>query len=141
MLMDCRMSRDTFEKLVSKLEENPIFISTGHKPQRPVRYQLGCFLIRFGMLGSDTLRTAALMGIGFGTVFLYCQRVTRALRELGVAGMVEWGDRTFTKQWIRARTGLKYCIGIVDGTLIQLTAIPRKTGFVYFCRKKFVAVC
>jgi hypothetical protein len=53
-----RLSRETFDQLVAKLADNPIFISTGKKPQRHVKYQLGCFLFRYGMRGSDSLRVA-----------------------------------------------------------------------------------
>ncbi|KAF9064376.1 hypothetical protein BDP27DRAFT_1472259, partial [Rhodocollybia butyracea] len=57
------------------------FNQLDEKPQRPVKYQLGTFLIRYGMLGSDSLDTALKLNIGHGTVFLYCHRVTRAIRE------------------------------------------------------------
>ncbi|KAG2137587.1 uncharacterized protein EDB93DRAFT_759169 [Suillus bovinus] len=41
-----RVGRDTSDRLVAKLADNPIFTSTGTKPQRHVKYQLGCFLFR-----------------------------------------------------------------------------------------------
>lgn len=97
--------------------------------------------MRFGMLGADSLRTAMMMGIGHGTVFLYCRRVTRALRELGESqGLVQWGNRRVTEAWVRERTGLKGCIGMLDGTLIQLTTAPQGSFSIFFCRKKFFAV-
>ena len=133
------MGRTTFERLVERLETLDIFESTGRKPQRPVRYQLGCFLIRFGMRGSDTLTTAQMMGIGHGTVHLYCDRVTWALRHFGLQ-WVQWTQRGGTRAWVHARTGLTHCVGLLDGTLIQLTAPPRGSGSTFFCRKKFPAV-
>ncbi|KAG1859739.1 hypothetical protein F4604DRAFT_1930457 [Suillus subluteus] len=45
-----RVGRATFDRLVQILEQNPIFESTGRKPQRPVRYQLACFLLRYGIV-------------------------------------------------------------------------------------------
>jgi len=35
-------------RLVYLLEQNLIFQSTGKGPQRPVRYQFACFLLRYG---------------------------------------------------------------------------------------------
>lgn len=137
------MGRPMFEKLVMKLEENPIFVSQGRKPQRPVRYQLATFLIRYGTRGSDAMNAAKKMGIGLGSVWLYCRRVTRALRELGVKA-ISWGDENrhnTTAAIIEELSGLPDCIGIIDGSLIRLTEIPGEWGTVYFCRKKYPAVC
>ncbi|KAK7453275.1 hypothetical protein VKT23_011951 [Stygiomarasmius scandens] len=77
-----RMGREMFYRLVAMLEPNPIFHSTGPKPQRPVEYQLGAFLYRYGTLGSDAVGAAHKTGIGYGSVINYCWRVTRAIREL-----------------------------------------------------------
>ena len=67
------MSRRSFDRLVARLEQNDIFKSTGHKPQMAVRYQLGCFLIRYGMLGGDALTAASLVGVGHGTALKFCE--------------------------------------------------------------------
>ncbi|KAI0037464.1 hypothetical protein FA95DRAFT_1619051 [Auriscalpium vulgare] len=136
------MGRTTFDKVVHVLESNPIFQSTGRKPQRPVRHQLGCFLMRYGRRGSDTLDAAEKMGIGLGTVFLYCRRVTRALREIGLL-VVSWGDaarRQATADAVFAKSGLPDCIGMLDGSLIRLTEAPANSGALFYCRKKFPAI-
>lgn len=132
----------TFDQLVRKLEENPIFLSTGRKPQRPVRHQLAAFLFRFGKRGADVMATAKELAIGAGTVILYCRRVTRALRELGIE-VVSWGDADRQKQtadWIEEHYGIPDCTGTVDGSLIRLAEMPHKFGIVYICRKKYPAV-
>lgn len=124
------------------LEQKPAFSSRGRKPQRAVRYQLATFLLRYGARGSDALSAAKRMGIGEGTVWLYCRRVIRALREIGLT-VITWGDeerRAETAEFIKAKTGLENCIGIVDGSLIPLVDIPNDWGVQYFCRKKFPAV-
>lgn len=59
-----RLGRDTFDRLVAMLAPNPIFISKGRKPQRHVKYQLACFLMRYGSRGSDVIGTAMKMSIG-----------------------------------------------------------------------------
>lgn len=138
-----RLSRTTFDRLVSVLEKNPIFTSSGTKPQRPVRFQLATFLLRYGSLGSGSLQAAHKMGIGFGTVFDYCGRVSTALMELGLKAVV-WPDerrQQETSDYIERIFGYSGCIGVVDGTLIRLSAFPFIQGFAYYCRKKFPAVC
>ncbi|KAJ7182931.1 hypothetical protein C8R43DRAFT_941015 [Mycena crocata] len=72
-----RIGRNMFDWLVATLSTNPIFMSRGRKPQRHAKYQLGCFLVRYGAIGSDALGTAQKLSIGFGSVFLYCRRTTR----------------------------------------------------------------
>lgn len=136
------MSRDTFEAIVRLLEADPVFQSKGRKPQRPVRVQLACFLMRYGTRGSDARGAAHRMGIGFGTVFLYCRRVAKALRRLGLEH-AQWGGeerRAQTAANIEAMSGFPDCIGVVDGTLIRLTGAPHNTGGIFYCRKKFPAV-
>ncbi|EAU83249.2 hypothetical protein CC1G_11885 [Coprinopsis cinerea okayama7 len=136
------ISRTTFDKLVEVLERNPIFQSRGRKPQRAVRYQLATFLLRYASRGSDTLSVAKRMGIGVGTVWLYCRRVTRALRELGLE-VITWGDEDRhreTADHVCERTGFPDCIGMIDCTLIRLTDVPSMWGEVYYCRKKYPAV-
>lgn len=136
------INRSTFNKLVALLERNPIFHSCGRRPQRPVGYQLACFLMRYGCRGADSLGVAQRMGISFGSVFLYCRRVTRALRELGLE-VVTWGDterQAVVKDYIYRKTGLPDCLGFLDGTLIKLTHAPENSGAVFYSRKKFPAV-
>lgn len=132
------MGRETFEHLVAALEDCEIFRSTGKKPQRPVRYQLGCLLTQYGQPGSNAFSTAESMGIGVGLVYIYYDRVTYAFRQLGL-NWVKWGDRSATKAWVYSCTRLTGCIRILDGTLIRLTEPPCFSGPAFWYRKKFPA--
>ena len=76
------MSRGTFNKFCAELGKNPIFTSRGRKPQRHISWQLAAFLIRYGQLGSSVHDTSFKLGIGYGTVVLYCHQVICALRQL-----------------------------------------------------------
>ncbi|KAJ7222147.1 hypothetical protein GGX14DRAFT_387979 [Mycena pura] len=76
-----RVSRPTFDKFCEILGRNTLFVSRGRKPQRHISWQLGTFLIRYGQLGSSVQDTALKLGIGYGTVILYCKRVIRAIRN------------------------------------------------------------
>lgn len=127
---------------MQELERNNIFASTGKKPQRPVRFQLACFLVRYSMRGSDTMTVALQLGLGHGTVFSYCRRVSRALREIGLTALA-WGDenrRQETINFIQQNYGFPNCVGIVDGTLLRLTEAPKVNGAFYYCRKKYPSV-
>lgn len=138
----CSIGRTTFYRLVHILEQNPIFQSTGRKPQRPVRYQLACFLLRYGTRGASAMQAAHKLGIGFGTVFLYCKHVVRAIWELGL-DIVTWGDKERLRQvaaHVMGCSGIPDCVGMLDGSLVRLTEIPECNGFSFICRKKFPAV-
>jgi hypothetical protein len=131
-----------FDHLVGILSANPVFQSRGRRPQRHIKYQLGCFLIRYGAIGSDTLGTAQKLSIGFGTVFIYCSRVRRALRELRPQ-YVGWPvpDRKLTiKEHIKNVSGFTRCLGAGDGSLIRFEEVPQSEGYQYMSRKKFFGV-
>lgn len=118
------MSKATFQAIAGRLATNPIFQSRGNRPQRPA------------------LEPAMKTGIGEGTVFLYCNRVTRALRELGLT-CVGWPDeerKRVIKQAFEDRLGLYGVIGVVDGSLIEMTREPTVGAKAYYCRKNFPAV-
>ena len=137
-----RIGCHTFGKLVQLLEQNPLFQSTGSKPQRPIHYHLACFLIRYGIQGSDSLQPAYDLGIGNGSVFLYCWCVSKALRQLGPSTL-SWGNTDRQQEvsdYILEHFGFPDCLGALDGTLIRLSKQPKDNGNVYYCRKKFPAV-
>ncbi|KAF8146655.1 hypothetical protein K438DRAFT_2093072, partial [Mycena galopus ATCC 62051] len=76
------ISRATFDTFCEILGRNPLFTSRERKPQRHIVWQLGAFLIRYGQLSSPVQDTSFKLGIGFGTVILYCRRIIRALCEV-----------------------------------------------------------
>ncbi|KAJ6529441.1 hypothetical protein DFH09DRAFT_934804 [Mycena vulgaris] len=120
-----RMGRDMFDFFVGVLSRNQIFLACGQCPQRHVKYQLGCFLIRYGAVGSDTPGTAQKFSIGFGTVFLYCYRVCSALRELRPQ-YVGWPvpDRKLViKSHINNVAGFTRCLSAGDRSLIYFEEI------------------
>ena len=156
------MSRDTFDRLVALLATNPIFESTseqcyvtndsetrltvsscvGNRPQRHVKYQLGTFLVRYASLGSDTLWTAQKLSIGFGSVFNYCRRVTKAIRQLRDQHL-GWptAERKAVIKAAMAQAGFHKCVGCCDGSLIRFTQQPALIGPGFLTRKKFFGVC
>ncbi|KAI0643112.1 hypothetical protein C8Q79DRAFT_928866 [Trametes meyenii] len=138
-----RVGRDTFDRLVELLAQNPIFTSTGRRPQRHVKYQLGTFLIRYASRGSDTLWVSQKLSIGFGTVFIYCRRVTRAIRQLR-GRFLAWMTpqrKVVVSEHIQTQSGLKKCVGCGDGSLVPFMEQPAVIGPAFKSRKKFFGVC
>ena len=132
------MSRPTFDQILSRLRRNTIFISTGPRPQRDVTYQFGVFLIRYGIIGSNAMEAAVKVSVGEGTVFNYCKRVVRAIREAGV-DFVGWPDpqrKAVIKQAFREQCGLDGVIGVTDGSLLTMAEMPTVRGVEYLTQKK-----
>jgi hypothetical protein len=141
--MLARLSRATFDRLVAVLANNPIFISKGRKPQRHVKVQLASFLLRYGDRGSNAFKVCRNLNIGEGTVFLYCRRVTRAIRQLR-SKYLGWPDdprKIEISNAIENRSGFYLCLGSGDGSLIRFAEEPLQFGYMFRCRKKFFAVC
>ncbi|KAE9411318.1 hypothetical protein BT96DRAFT_803896 [Gymnopus androsaceus JB14] len=132
-----RMSRDMFDRLVHMLAPNAIFHSP-KKKQRHVKYQVAAFLVRYGQRGSDVLDVASKLGLGLGTVHLYCRRVTRALRELRSHHLGWLGDerKKLVSQRIEARSGFPKCAGSGDGCQIRMSTAPVENPDEFLSRKK-----
>lgn len=136
------VGRATFDQLVQILEWNPIFQSSGRKPQQPIRYQLGCFLIHYWTHGANPLQAGHKLGVGFGTVFLYCRCVVRALQELGMQ-VITWGDkdrRNKTTQCVMDHSGIPGCVGMLDSSLLCLSEMLDHYGLTFICWKKYPTV-
>ena len=136
------MGRNTFDKLVCLLADDPIFESQGKKPQRHVKVQLAAFLLRYGNCGSNTFIVERNLNISEGSVFDYCRRVVKAVRRL-CSQFLGWpGEscKTEISQYIENQSGFPNCIGCCDGSLIRFTEEPMVNGDQYRCRKKTWAV-
>ncbi|KZS94893.1 hypothetical protein SISNIDRAFT_473838 [Sistotremastrum niveocremeum HHB9708] len=133
------MSKISFWHLVESIKDDPVFQSKGKKPQRPAWYQLATFLVKWGEHGG--VKTATVLSIAEGTVYLYQRRVTLAFRRIKHLHIWWPGAerRAYLKQEM-AEYGFPGCIGMVDGTLFRLSDKPKKHGWSYWCRKKFYAL-
>jgi hypothetical protein len=73
------MGRDAFDRVLDIIKEDPIFVSTGKKPQRSAKHQLMVFLLRVG--GRLAQESADVGSVSEGSVYQYCYRVSKALRH------------------------------------------------------------
>ncbi|KAI9093486.1 hypothetical protein DFS34DRAFT_666267, partial [Phlyctochytrium arcticum] len=133
---EMRMTRASFEDLVDLIKDDPVFVSRGIKPQKPVRDQLSVALSRFGQNGTGSRigRIARLWGICEGFAYMYTLRVIKALL-VHRPSFIKWPDAQNRAQ-IKARvykvSAFADCIGFVDGTHIPLYEKPIKDGEDYF---------
>lgn len=134
------MSRRSFSHLVGLISDDPVFVSTGKRKQRPVPEQLAAFLMRCG--GKIMIHASTDTAAAEGTVYLYCKRVCQAILNLRDR-YLSWPnqERRESLKLIMEDMGFPGCIGILDATLIPLMDRPKKNGWAYFCRKKYYAVC
>lgn len=133
------MSRENFWHICQMIHDDPIFVNPGKKPQRPVKFQLAAFLCRAGALGA--LKSAGITSVAEGTVYLYVDRVSKALRRLRPR-YLKWPtrqERAMLKDEM-GDWGFPGCVGIADGTLLPLREKPRENGWSFWSRKKFYAV-
>lgn len=103
--------------------------------------QLAVFLRHYAHKDEHHLNTARECNVAAGTVFLYVDRVTRAIQSHR-GHFVRMGDNTRRNEVCAAfnELGFEHAMGAADGSLIRLSQVPVKDGMYYYCRKKFYAV-
>ena len=98
-------------------------MSTGRKPQLPAWYQLAVFLVRYG--SDPAVKTAETACMSEGSVYNYSRRVAQAFRDIRDDHLSWPGpERHAFLKTEMAEYGFPGCIGIVDGSLIQLMQKP-----------------
>jgi hypothetical protein len=134
-----RMGRPAFYHVLGLIEDDPIFQSTGRRPQRPVAHQLAAYLIRMG--GESAEKTSDVTAIAEGTSYLYTSRVSKALRRLK-SRFIVWPDeaRRAEHKEEMADEGFPGSLGEGDGSLFPLANKPFKSGESYYGRKKSYCV-
>ncbi len=134
-----RMDRDAFWFLNDLIQDDPMFVSTGHRPQQPLWLQLAVFLCRMG--NKTGVTAASFASVSEGSAFLYSERVCQAFRNIR-DDHVYWPGYYEREQFSNAMSawGFPGCLGSGDGTYIRLEKRPEDNGYAYWCRKKMYAV-
>lgn len=135
-----RMNKDTFNFILNKIENHHIFHNNSLHKQQPVWLQLLVSLERFGFDGnaSSIGKIARSMGISNGTVVLYSNRVIEALLSLRES-FIKWPapvERQKTSNYFEENHKLSGCVGVVDGTLVNLCQKPSIDPETYWTRKQ-----
>ncbi|KAF7368106.1 DDE Tnp4 domain-containing protein [Mycena sanguinolenta] len=140
---ELRVSPRTFDRLVAKLSEDPVFANNSNNAQMPVEDQLAITLFRFGHSGNAAglQKVANWAGVGKGTITLVTRRVmTAVLRPTFMSEFVRMptaAEKEKAKAWVEAHSCKAWRNGwcMVDGTLVALFDRPFWFGESYFDRK------
>ena len=138
-----RVTPLTFDKIVAKIIDDPVFQNNSRNPQAPVEEQLAVTLYRFGHDGNaaSLQGIANWAGLGKGTVHKYTRRVmTAILRPQFMNEAVRLPtpeEKEAAKAWVEKHSCKAWRHGwcFVDGTLVPLCNRPYWFGESYFDRK------
>ena len=126
-----RMTRVQFDSLLGLIVDHPVF-NQGIKSSTPGRSQVpkNQLMVLLNFLGQESC-TAALTRsthfTGYGTMYLFCDRVVEAICSLRDK-VVFWPDASERKQIglrFKVNFGFPNCVGIGDGTLLPLKRVPQ----------------
>nr|GAT45093.1 predicted protein [Mycena chlorophos] len=142
---ELRIWPKTFNRLVKKIENHPVFLNNSNNEQKPVEQQLAVALYQFGNYGNAaSLRAISnWAGLGKGTISKCTTRVITAILGVGLlkkyVRMPTEDEKEEAKRWVEKKAGCKemrdgWCM--VDGTLVPLAARPNWYGESYFDRKQ-----
>ncbi|MBW0481494.1 hypothetical protein O181_021209 [Austropuccinia psidii MF-1] len=135
----CRTNHDSFEKLVSQIQDDQSFQNSSQNKKRNPAIQLAVALSRLGSNeNGDALgNTGMLIGISHGAIVLYTQTFIRILMKLKPK-IIVWPTIEQHKEMSQVMQveGFPGCIGFIDGSLIPLSQRPPNDGEAYFDRKK-----
>jgi len=136
-----RLGKCAFHHLVSKIETHLVFHNKSNFQQTAVEHQLAVFLRRIGSkgMGGSHWDLALGVGVGEGTISLFCERVLTAILTLGME-FITWPTRTerssHYKRVCDASLGVfPGVVGFVDGTFVILDSAPLKDWYSYYNRK------
>jgi hypothetical protein len=138
-----RMSRDSFDKLLNLIEDNPVFGKKDGKgrKQAPPAHQLMILLHYLGTEGNGATnpKQRSMFRVGRGTSDEYRKRVMKAIRSLREQA-IRWPDaeeREEIAKRIQDDFGLPNCVMLLDGTLFPLAFEPQREDAPDYSGRKF----
>jgi hypothetical protein len=136
-----RVLPDTFDALVERIEDHPVFSNNSHHPQTPVFIQLAIALYRFGHYGNaaSVEGISQWAGVSVGLVVKCTHRVIIAFLSIHDE-VIRWpteAEKEEAKAWVESVSCKDWRGGfcMVDGTLLPLFEKPGHYGEAYFDRK------
>jgi hypothetical protein len=138
-----RITPYTFDALVLRIQNDPVFLNNSHCEQIPVPQQLALTLYRLGHdgNGANMRQVSAWSGFGHGTISLVTNRVIEALlRQDLIAESVRWptdDEKEEASAWVEEHSCKAWRLGqyLVDGTNPNFPWRPYWYGESYYDRK------
>jgi hypothetical protein len=139
-----RMDKQSFVRLLFKIQNHTVFQTRTNNKQEPVWIQLMVVLQRLGCDGNGASigRNARIAGVSYGSVCKFTSRVFTSLLAIKNE-VIKWPDENERKEISRrfARNhGLPGAVGVVDGTPVNFSQRPHIDGEVYWTRKSRYAM-
>lgn len=136
-----RMDRESFQKVLNKIEDHSVFQNIKGRKQCPVEQQLMVFLKFIGTEGDGASNSGQrnTFCIGYGTATTYQSRVVEALLSLRDE-FISWPDadeRLGIAKAFHEMADFPRCVGIVDGTLFPLAFAPQTKDAPDYSGRKF----
>ncbi|CAG8514486.1 194_t:CDS:1 [Cetraspora pellucida] len=132
-----RMNKSIFFALVNQIQNHSVFHSNANNIQTDIQIQLAVTLFRLGSL-STIWAISSQFGIAEGTVHLFMDRVTTAIRSLR-SKYIKWPQGDYKKEvhkGFQQMQEFSLVIGAIDGSHIPFLQAPdRINKDVYFSRK------
>jgi len=139
-----RVTRAEFKMIVSRVRGHSAFRRREgqKKKMRPVEYQVLTFLHYLGTKGCTYVGLSSYLRIGVGTVKMYVERVSKALRSYAGAA-ISWPnaeERILLRDYYGRHYHWPLLVGAVDGSCIPLFCRPSLQGGDYHDRKSNYSV-
>ncbi|KAJ7645304.1 hypothetical protein B0H17DRAFT_834308, partial [Mycena rosella] len=137
-----RVEPNTFNGILSMIQEDPIFYNNLNTPQLPVEIQLAVFLFRVGHYGNagSPDETANWAGMSVGGVDKCTDRIPFSLLALhdDAVGLPDDFGKELSKQWVEEQSCPEWRDGflVVDGSKIPFYQRPGLHGGAWFDKDK-----
>ena len=136
------MSRGSFDRLLDLIKNHPVFGDPDRKSNGRRCHPHNELLVLLSYLGQQIgsgSKTRNTFFIGYGTHFLYCNRVVEAICSLRDR-VVFWPDeeeRRIISERMKKKYDFPNCLGTGDGTLFPLASSPRTGDAADYNGRKF----
>ncbi|KAL3685950.1 hypothetical protein R1sor_003972 [Riccia sorocarpa] len=135
---DYDFDSELYELWLSLQCNHPIFFNNSNCPQTPAVVQLAVGLDRLGHEGNGACidRSMELWGISHGSLVNFTRRVLIAIEDM-LRRELQWPTPQERQRISEAFTekGFPGCVGLIDGTLVELVQRPHFDGETYYDRK------
>ncbi|MBW0540469.1 hypothetical protein O181_080184 [Austropuccinia psidii MF-1] len=127
----CHTTHESFQRLVTLIQDDTIFHNSSRFKQRDPAIQLAVALARLGSNGNGASlgKLGMLFGVSHGAIVLYTQCIIKALIKYEKE-YIMWpnSQKQLQTSQVMQSKGFPGCVGFIDGSLIPLSQRPSRDG-------------